>query len=50
MVKTYEKSGKTLEGCGGAMLAVGGVLTHVCFCGQWYLTTSFSFLHPPDPK
>lgn len=23
MVKTYEKHGKTLEGCGGAMITVG---------------------------
>ena len=31
MVKTFEKSGKTLEGCGGAMLTVGGS-SHTCVC------------------
>lgn len=51
MVKTYEKKGeKTLEGCGGAMLTVGGELKHIYLCGQLYLTTSFSFLPPSNPK
>lgn len=49
MFKTYEKGGKTLEGCAGGRLTVGE-LTRIYLCGQWYLTTGFSFLPPSSPK